>query len=189
MLKLLAPIYLGWSLGSNDASNVFGTAVASRMVPFGTAAALSSLFVLLGAILGGGAGMRTLAGLSNLDLEKAVIISVGAALTVTLMTLLRLPVSTSQAVVGAILGVGFFHGGVETGGLLKIVACWVGTPVGALLTAVVLYLLLRAPANWLAHRLITFDRVMKVGLILAGCYGSYALGANNAANVSDPHPA
>ena len=184
MLKLLAPIYLGWSLGSNDASNVFGTAVASRMVPFGTAAALSSLFVLLGAILGGGAGMRTLAGLSSLDLEKAVIISVGAALTVTLMTLLRLPVSTSQAVVGAILGVGFFHGGVETGGLLKIVACWVGTPVGALLTAVVLYLLLRAPANWLAHRLITFDRVMKVGLILAGCYGSYALGANNAANVS-----
>jgi PiT family inorganic phosphate transporter len=48
----------------------------------------------------------------------------------------------------------------------------------------VLYQVLRAPANWLAHRLVTFDLVMKVGLVLAGCYGSYALGANNAANVT-----
>jgi PiT family inorganic phosphate transporter len=184
VLQLLAPIYLGWSLGANDASNVFGTAVASRMVRFATAAALGSVFVLLGALLEGGAGMRTLATLSPLDTERAVVVSLGAAVTVTLMTLLRLPVSTSQAVVGAIVGVGLFQGGVETGGLAKVVLCWVTTPLGALVAAVVLYRLLRAPANWIAHRLVTFDLVMRAGLVIAGCYGSYALGANNAANVT-----
>lgn len=184
MFELLAPVYLGWSLGSNDASNVFGTAVASRMVRFGTAALLSSLFVVIGAVLEGSAGMETLAGLSALDLERAVIISLAAAVTVTLMTLLKLPVSTSQAVVGAILGVGLFHGGVEMGGLLKVVLCWVGTPVGALVTAVLLYRVLRPAANWMANRIVTFDLVLKTCLVLAGCYGSYALGANNAANVT-----
>jgi PiT family inorganic phosphate transporter len=184
VLELLAPVYLGWSLGANDASNVFGTAVAARMVRFGTAALLSSAFVVLGATLEGGAGMRTLAGLSDLDLERAVIVSLAAAVTVTLMTLLRLPVSTSQAVVGAIIGVGVFRGGVEMRSLAKVVTCWVGTPIGALIAAVAIYLLLRAPANWIAHRLVTFDFVMKTGLVLAGCYGSYALGANNAANVT-----
>ena len=185
MFELLAPVYLGWSLGANDASNVFGTAVASRMVRFGTAALLAATFVVLGALLGGQQGMETLGGLSAFDLEHAVISSVAAAITVTLMTLLRLPVSTSQAVVGAILGVGLLSGGgVDLGVLGKVIVCWLGTPVGALLAAVVLYRLLRPGFNLLANRLVTFDGTLRLCLVAAGCYGAYALGANNAANVT-----
>ncbi|MCH6560137.1 NAD-dependent epimerase/dehydratase family protein [candidate division KSB1 bacterium] len=40
-------LFLGWSLGANDAANVFGTAVGTRMVRFGTAAAVCSVFVIL----------------------------------------------------------------------------------------------------------------------------------------------
>lgn len=35
---LSSGIFLGWSLGANDAANVFGAAVGSRMVRFKTAA-------------------------------------------------------------------------------------------------------------------------------------------------------
>ena len=42
MLSLLGGIFLGWSLGANDASNAFGSAVSSRMVKFWTAAILAS---------------------------------------------------------------------------------------------------------------------------------------------------
>ena len=48
MLSLLGGVFLGWSLGANDASNAFGSAVASRMLRFWTAAVLASVFVLLG---------------------------------------------------------------------------------------------------------------------------------------------
>ena len=65
MYPLLGGVWLGWALGANDASNVFGTAVASRMVRFRTAVVLSSLFVLAGALVGGAAGMKTLSGLAE----------------------------------------------------------------------------------------------------------------------------
>jgi len=184
MLGYAAPVYLGWSLGANDASNIFGTAVASRMVRFLTAALLGALFVMLGAVLEGEAGMRTLGGLSDLDLSAAGIVAFGAAIAVTLLTILRLPVSTSQAVVGAILGVGLSRGGLRTAGLTKIVICWIGTPVGALLIAVAAYLLLAPLYNRMAHKLVSSDILLRAGLILVGCYGAYALGANNVANVT-----
>ena len=96
MLSLLGGIFLGWSLGANDAANVFGTAVSSKMVRFRTAAVLAAVFVIIGAVVSGRAGIMTLKGLTALELEQAVISSVAAAITVTLMTFLRLPVSTSQ---------------------------------------------------------------------------------------------
>ncbi len=56
MWQLSSGVFLGWALGSNDASNVFGTAVASRMIKFWTAAVLCSVFVVLGAVLQGAGG-------------------------------------------------------------------------------------------------------------------------------------
>ncbi len=54
LLFLSSGLFLGWSLGANDAANVFGTAVGTRMVRFATAAAICSVFVILGAVVGGG---------------------------------------------------------------------------------------------------------------------------------------
>ena len=34
IIFLLGGLFLGWSLGANDAANVFGTAVGTRMVRF-----------------------------------------------------------------------------------------------------------------------------------------------------------
>ncbi|MEJ2097660.1 MAG: inorganic phosphate transporter [Deltaproteobacteria bacterium] len=65
MLSIAGGLFLGWSLGANDASNVFGTAVSSRMIRFWTAAVLAALFVVLGAVISGQAGIETLKGLTN----------------------------------------------------------------------------------------------------------------------------
>jgi PiT family inorganic phosphate transporter len=42
---------MGWSLGSNDSANVFGTAVFSEMIRYRTAVILYTVFVIAGAIL------------------------------------------------------------------------------------------------------------------------------------------
>ena len=184
MFSLLGGIFLGWSLGANDASNVFGTAVSSKMVRFWTAAVLASVFVMLGAVISGQAGIETLSGLTRLNISQAVISSVAAALTVTLMTLLGLPVSTSQSVVGAILGIGVLNGQINLAGLGKVVACWFGTPVGAALFSVLIYWVLGTAYNRMNLNLFLSDRLLRTCLIGAGCYGAYALGANNVANVT-----
>jgi PiT family inorganic phosphate transporter len=184
VLSVLGGVFLGWSLGANDASNVFGSAVASRMLKFWTAAVLASVFVLLGALLQGQAGIETLKGLTQFTLEQAVVSSVAAATTVTIMTILGLPVSTSQAVVGAILGIGILNQQLNLAGLGKVVACWFGTPVGALVIAVIIYKVLGTFYNNLKINLFQSDILIRVSLIAAGSYGSYALGANNVANVT-----
>lgn len=184
MLSLLGGIFLGWSLGANDAANAFGSAVSSRMLKFWTAALLAAFFVLLGALLEGEAGIETLKGLTGLTLKAAVVASVAAAITVTLMTLLGLPVSTSQAMVGAILGIGFLNRLVNFTGLGKVVACWFGTPIGGMLTAIVVYKILAAAYNRLRIDLFTSDICIRISLIVAGSYAAYALGANNVANVT-----
>jgi PiT family inorganic phosphate transporter len=184
VLSLLGGVFLGWSLGANDASNVFGSAVASRMLKFWTAAVLASVFVLLGALLQGQAGIETLKGLTQFTLEQAVVSSIAAATTVTIMTILGLPVSTSQAVVGAILGIGILNQQLNLAGLGKVVACWFGTPVGAVVIAVIIYKILAAFYNNLKINLFQSDILIRLSMIAAGSYGAYALGANNVANVT-----
>jgi len=184
MLSLLGGIFLGWSLGANDASNAFGSAVSSRMIKFWTAAILASIFVVLGALLEGRAGMETLRGLTDLTLKMAVVSSVAAALTVTIMTVLGLPVSTSQAAVGAILGIGFVNEQLNLAGLGKVVACWFGTPIGGLIISIVLYRLLAVLYNRSKLDLFDSDILLRLSLIGAGSYAAYTLGANNVANVT-----
>jgi PiT family inorganic phosphate transporter len=184
MLSLLGGVFLGWSLGANDAGNAFGSAVASKMLKFWIAAILASIFVLVGAVLEGRAGIDTLQGLTELTLKKATVASVAAAFTVTLMTLLGLPVSTSQAVVGAILGIGFLNQQLDISGLSKVVGCWIGTPVGGLILAVIVYKLLSVVFNRLNIDLFQTDILIRLLLIVAGSYAAYALGANNVANVT-----
>ena len=119
-----------------------------------------------------------------MSLKKATVASVAAAITVTLMTLLGLPVSTSQAVVGSIIGIGFLNQQLDLTGLSKVVACWIGTPVGGLIIAIILYKLLSEVFNQLNIDLFRTDILIRFLLIVAGSYAAYALGANNVANVT-----
>ena len=155
---------------------------------FWTAAVLCSFFVILGAMLEGGAGMETyselLKGQSSPNLAFAVGLS--AAITVTLMSFLALPVSTSQAVVGSMVLVGLMESTLDTGSLTKVVLCWVGTPIGAAGITVVLYFVLGKLMNRANLTVFTYDRYLRWGLIVGGSYGAYALGANNVANVTGP---
>ena len=184
MYPLLGGIFMGWSLGSNDAANVFGTAVSSRMVRFRTAALLASFFVILGAVVSGRAGIETLKGLTSFGIEEAVISSVAAAITVTIMTVFGLPVSTSQSVVGSIIGIGILNGQLNYAGMGKVVACWFGTPIGAAAVSILLYKFFAYIYNRKKLSIFESDIVIRVGMTVAGSYGAYALGANNVANVT-----
>ncbi|MCF8113638.1 MAG: inorganic phosphate transporter family protein [Desulfotignum sp.] len=184
MFSLLGGVFLGWSLGANDASNIIGTAVTSKMIRFWPAAILAAVFVMIGAVVSGQAGIETIRGLTRLDINQAVISSVAAAVTVTIMTLMGLPVSASQSVVGAIIGIGILNAQLNVGGLGKVALCWVGTPVGGALISVILYRLMAFVYNSLTITLFNADRLLRAGLIFSASYGAYALGANNVANVT-----
>jgi len=183
-IKLLGSVFLGWSLGTNDAANVFGTAVASHMVKFRVACIFMAIFIVAGAIIHGTPGVRTIGSLTNQTINTALIVTIAAALTTTIMTLLRLPISTSQAVVGAIIGVGILQGHINLLGLKKVVTCWIATPIGGAFFAIVLYGILGKIISNMKLHFVTYDRFMRILLIISGSYSAYALGANNVANTT-----
>ena len=182
--QLAGGLYLGWSLGANDAANVFGTAVASRIVSFRNAALICAGAVLLGALIEGEGAVLTLSTLTAQDVNVLMIASVAAAITVTLMTILSLPISTSQAVVGALAAVGLATGKMDWSVLQKIVICWAATPIGAAITACVVYKLLGVFFRKVPMSMLTRDKLLWGGLLVVGGYGSYVLGANNSANAA-----
>jgi len=184
MWTLIGGLLMGWSLGANDAANLFGPIVGSRAMRFWTAAVLASAFVLLGAVTIGGRGFATYGGIGTQTLIGAFLIMMASGGTVALMTFLGLPVSSTQAVVGAIVGASLLTGGVSFGPLVKIGLSWILTPLGGMLAAYIPYKLLTLFPDALPSRLITRSTVIRIALIVVTCYSAFALGANNLANVT-----
>lgn len=182
---LLSGLFLGWSLGANDGANIFGTAVGTRMVKFRTAALVATIFVILGAVISGGGTTETLGQLGAVNaLAGSFTVALMAGLTVAMMTKMKLPVSTSQAVVGAILGWNFFTGSpTDYKALVEIVGTWIFSPILAGIFAILLYLLARRFLGNARIHMLQMDAWTRIGLIVVGAFGAYSLGANNIANV------
>ena len=133
-LLLAAGVFMGWSLGTNDAANAFGTAVATRVVKYRTAVTIIAIMVIVGSLTGGANNINKLAELSannavtstveqveaaveggtldDMRLKsalKAFIIFASAAVTVFIMSTLKFPVSANQSIVGGVIGWGLCH--------------------------------------------------------------------------------
>jgi len=182
---LSSGLFLGWSLGANDAANVFGSAVGSRMVRFKKAAIIAGVFVILGAVIQGAGASHTLGKLGAVDaIAGSFTVALAAALTVFWMTRLKVPVSTSQAIVGAIIGWNLYTGNpTDTASLIKIVTTWISGPILGAIFAILLYLLLKLYLKKAKLHLIKRDAYLRGALLAVGAFGSFSLGANNIANV------
>lgn len=185
LIFLSSGLFLGWSLGANDAANIFGSAVGSKMIRFRKAAIIASIFVVLGAVFQGRGTADTLSSLGAVDaLAGGFTVSLCAALTVFWMTRYAIPVSTSQAIVGAIIGWSMFAGlPTNYTVLTKIVSTWVSGPILGMAFAAGLFMLLRGLLRRTKIHVIKLDSYIRISLIVAGAFGAYSLGANNIANV------
>lgn len=182
---LSSGLFLGWSLGANDGANVFGTAVGSRMISFKKAAIYCGLFVLLGAVVSGAGAAKTLGELGAVNaIAGAFVVALAAAVTVYWLTVMGYPVSTTQAIVGAIIGWDLFSGAlIDFSALEKIFLSWIISPILAAIFSALLYELIAYGMKYLRIHMFTLDRFTRLGLLGAGIAGSYSLGANNISNV------
>jgi len=184
-LFLTSGLFMGWSLGANDASHIFGTAVGTRMVRFYTAAIIASVFVILGAVFQGEGASETLGELGKVNaIAGSFAITLAAALTVFLMTRFAIPVSSSQAIVGAIIAWNQFTGNpTNMATLAAITSTWVISPILGAVFAIILYLIVKFITTRIRIHLLHLDALIRFGLIIVGAFGAYSLGANNIANV------
>ena len=185
LIFLSSGLFLGWSVGANNTGNVFGTAVGSKMVSFKVAATVCCICLVLGALLSGAGTTLTLGRLGSVnEIGGAFIVALAAAVAIFSMTRFKLPVSTSQSIVGSIIGWNFFAGAItDYEALTKIFASWIVAPVISGLFAIMTYILVKKLLARIKIHILYLDFYNRIGLIIVGGFGAYSLGGNNIANV------
>lgn len=196
---ILPGLLMAWVIGANDAANSMGTAVGSGVRTPRQGAILAALFGLAGTVTMGGRVVKTLGeGVLPLPaLPEALAHTVAfssltaGGLTVLICTALHLPVSTSHAVTGGLIGGGIAAGLrslINWGETARIFLAWVFTPVATFLLAMVLFHLgrfLKVGKTMIRphhHRLP--EATIKMILTITGCYMAFSWGANDVANAT-----
>lgn len=142
LFAILIGIYAGWGGGANDMANAMGTSVGSGALTFMGAVIVGGIFEFMGAILVGRHVTETVrAGIVDpllfVDDHHTFIAGMlaamlAAAIWMTLASYFSMPVSTTHSIVGAVAGFGVAalgFGGVQWGGMARIISSWVVSPV------------------------------------------------------------
>ncbi|MBE2894009.1 inorganic phosphate transporter [Spirabiliibacterium falconis] len=157
ILMLLTACSMAFAHGSNDVANAIGplSAVVSIVQGGGEIVAqsaiawwvlpLGALGIVLGLALMGYRVMGTIGGgITDLTPSRGFSAEFATAITVVVASGTGLPISTTQTLVGAVLGVGFARGiaALNLGVIRNIFASWVITlPAGAFFAIIFYYLL------------------------------------------------
>lgn len=157
ILMLLTACSMAFAHGSNDVANAIGplSAVVSIVENGGVIEAKSTLApwilplgatgIVFGLAIMGYKVMGTIGtGITDLTPSRGFSAEFATAMTVVVASGTGLPISTTQTLVGAVLGVGFARGiaALNLGVIRNIVASWVVTlPAGAILSIIIYYIL------------------------------------------------
>lgn len=187
-LFLISGLFLGWSLGRNNLSNLFGPAIFTRMVTPQTATAIAICFVALGAFFGGSGTATSMLELARLHtMFDAFVVCLAAGIVLWGMTFRGIPVSIAQVMVGAVVAWGLFYNASGSAyQLQKIVLAWVYSPFLAALIAFIVFKFLRFLIQKHPFPLFYRDIFTRWGLMGVGAFAGYALGANNVASITAP---
>jgi PiT family inorganic phosphate transporter len=185
-----ASAYVGWNIGANDTANCIGTTVGCGLLGFKHAVLLVAVFAILGAMLQGHHVMHTIGkGIVKTDLNYlAVCVAlICSGFFVTLATFFRIPTSTSQAIVGGVVGIGLAVGAeIDFSKFILIAESWIICPLLVMALAYGLMQLTRFVLNRFETSSILFQQAFGYLAIVSACYVAYSMGANNAGNAVGP---
>jgi PiT family inorganic phosphate transporter len=185
-----ASAYVGWNIGANDTANCIGTTVGCGLLSFKRAVLLVAVFSILGATLQGHHVMHTIGkGIVKADLNYlAVCVAlICSGFFVTLATFFRIPTSTSQAIVGGVVGIGLAVGAeIDYSKFILIAESWIICPVLVMALAFGSMHLIRIVLSRFETRSLLFQNAFGWLAIISACYVAYSMGANNAGNAVGP---
>jgi inorganic phosphate transporter, PiT family len=174
---VLLAFYLAWNLGANDVANAMGTAVGSKAITLRQALIIAGVLEFLGAVLFGQAVTENLAlgivdpGYFSAQPETLVLamlaVLLATGLWMNLATWFGLPVSSSHAAVGGMVGVGLVAIGpaaIDWHNLGGITLTWLLTPLLSGLLAGIGYVGLRLMTNARLPEWIPWLSALLVGL-------------------------
>jgi len=185
LLLILGGLFVGWCIGANDAANCVGISVGAGILRYRKAAIIVGILAIAGATLQGSASMATI-GKGIIDPSAITLVATisalfGAALTITIFTLLSLPISTTQSIIGAIAGIGIIMTKpINWSVFFKIFGWGFGSFAVSLLISYFIYKFISRLFS--RGKFIVIEKGITILVILSGAFLAYSLGANNMGN-------
>ncbi|NGX39541.1 MAG: Low-affinity inorganic phosphate transporter 1 [Chlamydiae bacterium] len=179
ILVLLVGFYMAWNIGANDVSNAMGTSVGTGALTLRKAVLIAAVLEFSGAFFIGGnvseTMQRDLIDITQFAGDPQTLIFgmcgalLGTGIWLQLASYFGLPVSTTHAIVGAILGFGALSlgfGGIEWGMIGSIALSWVLSPLISGLIAFFIFSLLQRRVLFALNPIIATKRFLPVLLFL-----------------------
>lgn len=187
-------IFFAINMGASGIAPSFASVYGGSLIKKKNALILFSFFVVLGAIfLGRNVALtlgKSLIPQRFVNLDVVLIILSSATLSLFLANILKIPQSTSQVTVGAVVGAGLYFGHLNFNTLfLKIIPMWIALPVLSYVLTLLVYKQIYPPERDNLHiyqKLFTNEKKLRLSAIVVSCYVAFAIGTNNVANAVGP---
>lgn len=187
-------MFLAVNMGGSGTAPSFSAAYGSNSIRKDLIPGLFGTFVFLGAIIAGKKVVSTIGGSilpgEVISLTTGAIILLSVSLSLLIANLLKVPQSTSQATVLALVGPAVYFKILQTNKLFfEIIPTWFILPILAFVITFFIGKFLYNPLRGkeiINFRGISRHPLLKGFVILASCYVAFAIGSNNVANASGP---
>lgn len=152
---VVAGLLVAFSLGANDVANAMAPAVGAKAITIGQAVFIAAVLNCVGAIFMGSNVTSTICKgiVSPEAITSANVLAVGmlaallsTAAWVLVATFTELPVSSTHALIGGLLGFGLIAGGIDVvqwGNVAKIALSWIVSPLFGGLLAFMIFVHIR----------------------------------------------
>ncbi len=186
-ISFLMAMNIGASNSAAEMAAAYGAGARTKK----EAVTLIAVFAILGAIISGGAVIKTLgSGLVpgktfSETFATVFIVIIVATLFIAFANYCKSPIATTHAIVCAIVGIGLYTGGLNTKKFLYIAIWWVLTPT---VSFILNYLFGKYLYFKILHKLTALgseekiNKLLSVLITISGCYVAFSAGSNNAAN-------
>lgn len=150
IIGVIISVYMAFNIAANDIGNSVGTAVGSGSITMRKALILGAIFEFIGAMYLGNNVIKTVGSgiisANMLPATGAFIITLAAALWITITIIKKIPISGSDAIISAVFGYGLVSVGISSMNLNVlglILASWVLSPLIGMTIGFIIYYLLK----------------------------------------------
>jgi PiT family inorganic phosphate transporter len=173
--------WMTWGVGANDLANIMSTAMGSKAISVRQAIGIALVFEVAGAFLGGSGVTDTI---RNGIIETSVLVHtpqlfifsmlsvlLASAIWITLASILGMPVSITNAIVGALVGVGAITlglGAIHWQEVGYIAISWIASPFIAGVISFLLFISIKRTILGAEQPLVAAERYVPIYFILVG---------------------
>jgi PiT family inorganic phosphate transporter len=174
-------LWMTWGIGANDLANIMSTAMGSKAISVRQAIVIAIIFEISGAFLGGSGVTDTIRGgiinpavmasTPELFIYGMLSVLMAGAVWMTTASFMGMPVSITNAIVGALVGVGAIMLGVNAvrwHEVSYIAASWISSPTIAGVLAFLLFISIRRTILAVENPLAAAERYVPVYLLMVG---------------------